>query len=271
MPPALRELVADPSAARAVWSNELGGLVFEIGADNEIGAKNEIGAHADETGTHAHRAFLKWSPYSSGVDLTNEAIRLRWAIAYTPVPRVLDHGRLPDGEWLLTSALPGQNAISPRWVADPSAAVTAIGFGLRAMHDALPVENCPFDWSAASRVERAKLSGSEPAHWDPIHQQLTKGEAFRLLEDTPPVDRLVVCHGDACSPNTLITDDGRWSGNVDLGALGVGDRWADLAVATWSTVWNYGPGWEATLLDAYGVAADPERSAYYRLLWDVSP
>ena len=49
------------------------------------------------------------------------------------------------------------------------------------------------------------------------------------------------------------------------------DRWADLAVATWSTTWNYGPGWETPLLEAYGVAPDPERTRYYRLLWDLGP
>ncbi len=91
------------------------------------------------------------------------------------------------------------------------------------------------------------------------------------LEDVPPVDRLVVCHGDACAPNTLIGEDGRWCGHVDLGALGVADRWADLAVATWSLEWNYGPGWQSTLLKAYGVDPDPQRIAYYRLLWDLSP
>ena len=83
--------------------------------------------------------------------------------------------------------------------------------------------------------------------------------------------RLVVCHGDACAPNTLLHADGRCSGRVDVGALGLADRWADLAVATWSTRWNYGPGWEGWLLDAYGIDADPERTAYYRLLWDLGP
>jgi kanamycin kinase len=86
----------------------------------------------------------------------------------------------------------------------------------------------------------------------------------------PPTDKLVVCHGDACAPNTLLASGGRWSGHVDLGLLGAGDRWADLAVATWSTEWNYGPGWDQPLLDAYGIAADPERTRYYRLLWDLS-
>jgi kanamycin kinase len=47
-------------------------------------------------------------------------------------------------------------------------------------------------------------------------------------------------------------------------------RWADIAVATWSAEWNYGPGWEPLLLDAYGVQPDPERTRYYRLLWDLS-
>jgi kanamycin kinase len=51
----------------------------------------------------------------------------------------------------------------------------------------------------------------------------------------------------------------------------VADRWADLAVGTWSTTWNYGPGWDQHVLDTYGVAADPDRIAYYRLLWDLGP
>jgi kanamycin kinase len=104
-----------------------------------------------------------------------------------------------------------------------------------------------------------------------VHQPLGLGRALDLLADIPPVDRLVVCHGDSCAPNTLLTDDGRWSGHVDLGELGVADRWADLAVATWSTEWNYGPGWDKLLLQAYGVPPDPDRTRYYRLLWDLGP
>jgi kanamycin kinase len=91
------------------------------------------------------------------------------------------------------------------------------------------------------------------------------------LSDPPSIDRLVVCHGDACAPNTLIGEDGNYCGHVDLGALGTADRWADLAIATWSLDWNYGPGLEPVLLRAYGIDPDPERTAFYRLLWDLSP
>ena len=57
---------------------------------------------------------------------------------------------------------------------------------------------------------------------------------------------------------------------MDLGALGVADRWADLAVASWSTAWNYGGDWTDALLDAYGVDRDEERIRYYRALGDAT-
>ena len=68
----------------------------------------------------------------------------------------------------------------------------------------------------------------------------------------------------------LLTPDGSYAAHVDLDSLGVADAWADLAVAAWSTVWNYGHGYEDEVYAGYGVTADPERIAYYRLLWDLS-
>ena len=121
-----------------------------------------------------------------------------------------------------------------------------------------------------ARVQRrAELGLLDPLRWHQDFQGLSVQEALNRLETIPPIDRLVVCHGDACAPNTLLADDGQWSGHVDLGCLGVADRWADLAIATWSMEWNYEPGHEATLLAAYGVEADPLRTSYYRLLWDL--
>ncbi|HEY0165565.1 MAG TPA: phosphotransferase [Jatrophihabitans sp.] len=110
-----------------------------------------------------------------------------------------------------------------------------------------------------------------PARWHPEHQRLSVEQALAALALPPAIDHLVVCHGDACAPNTLVSAQGRWTGHVDFGSLGVADRWADLAIATWSADWNYGPGWSDRLLAAYGVEADPVRMRYYRLLWDLGP
>jgi len=254
--PASVAAIAAGRPVAAVWRNDFGGVAFEVGT-------------ADD------RWFVKWAPSGAAVDLECERARLAWAIAYTVVPRVLGHGRDAMGSWLVTAALPGSNAVGERWRADPARAVAAIGAGLRAFHEALPVAACPFSWSIEDRLadihRRAALGAIVPARWHADHRPLELARAIATLCEPPPIDELVVCHGDTCAPNTLIGDDGRCTGHVDLGALGVADRWADVAIATWSTQWNYGPGWDRALLEAYGIAPDEERTRYYRLLWDLGP
>ena len=232
-PPARVVALARGATLVPIWVNGIGGLTFRT--DDE--------------------RFIKLGPHNPETSFALEAERLEWAAAFTPVPRVLEVGGDATNEWLVTAALAGRSAVAPRWVGEPAAAVRAVGAGLRALHDALPVDRCPFEWSVASRIANAT------------------GRGIRVpdeLRDPPPIDRLVVCHGDACCPNTLIGDDGRWTGHVDFGALGAGDRWADIAVAAMSTEWNYGPGWEEPLIEAYGLAPDPERLAYYRDLWNAT-
>jgi kanamycin kinase len=254
--PALVKLVAGEDRVRCVWQNQAGGLTFELS-------------------NPARRRFLKWAPASSGIDLNAEAERLAWAVRFATVPRYIDSGQDQTGTWMLTAPVLGDSAVSERWRRDPRRAVIAIGEGLRGLHEALPADQCPFSCAAADRLReagrRASLGWIDRATWHAEHRGLTVDQALEELAAIPPTDHVVVCHGDACAPNTLLGRSGRWSGHVDLGAMGVADRWADLAVATWSTNWNYGPGWERELLTAYGVAPDPARTRYYRLLWDLGP
>lgn len=197
--------------------------------------------------------FVKWQPHSPEISLHDEAIRMRWARDFLTVPEVVSHGSDANGQWLVTAAIPARSAVADEWIARPDIAVAAVGRGLRDLHDALPVSQCPWSWGPAERIAGARDRGIRvPAD----------------LENAPHVDRLVVCHGDACCPNTLLDDHGDVAGHVDLGSLGVADRWADITVAAMSTLWNYGPGWSDHLLAAYGVTPDPVRMDYYRRLWD---
>src|SRR3984957_19481124 len=199
----------------------------------------------------AGREFIKVADAKTA-DFAGEARRLRWAARYVAVPQVLGFGVDGDGAWLHTRGLPGLSAVHPRWLAAPDVAVRAIGAGLRALHDRLPERTCPFEWSATGR-----LAALRPA-------------ASARLGQPPPVDRPVVCHGDACAPNTLIDDDGRCCGHVDFGDLGVADRWADLAVATLSLGWNdQGRDWEGECFAAYCVQPDSLRIAYFRRVWQA--
>lgn len=231
--PAQVRALAGRAALTPVWENGIGGLTF----------RTDDGR------------FIKWGPRNPESSMRAEAERMRWAAAWTRVPQVLAQGEDAAHEWLVTAALPGTSAVDPSWIARPEIAVRAIGTALRALHDALPVAACRWSWGVPERIAHAAGRGIVvPAR----------------LHEAPSVDRLVVCHGDACAPNTLLDEEGRGIAHVDLAALGVADRWADIAVASMSTRWNYGPGYEDVLIDAYGVQPDPERLAYYRDLWNAT-
>ncbi|MEL4358433.1 MULTISPECIES: aminoglycoside 3'-phosphotransferase [unclassified Luteococcus] len=216
--------------AHAVWVNGIGGITWEIGEG-------------------ADREFVKHGPTHPDFDVVAEAARLEWAKRWLPVPTVLAYTSTDEESLLATAALPGETAVSPRNVARPEVVVPALGRALRRFHDALPVTECPFNWSVAQRL--AALGD-------------------RRLVQIPAADR-VVCHGDACNPNFLLDEAGECCGYVDLGQLGVADRHADLAPAILSLGWNFGEGWAEAFLSGYGLPVDEERLAFYTWLWEAEP
>ncbi|WP_102509076.1 aminoglycoside 3'-phosphotransferase [Sanguibacter massiliensis] len=277
VPPQVARLARGAQAddVLGVWINGVGGTTFRLAGSSGV-------------------RFVKWqpgpppapaAPQPGGLigppgdgSLAEEARRLAWAREHgARVPEVLDVGADDDGAWLVTSGLPGRSAVVEPWLSQPVVAARALGAGLRALHDALPVADCPWTWGADVRLARARARASSSGvdAWSsdtlhPDHHGVARDELLARLEDVPPVDRLVVAHGDACAPNTLLADDGSYLATIDLDSLGVADRWADLAVAGWSTSWNYGRDLTAEVCAAYGVTPDEERLAYYRLLWNLA-
>lgn len=232
VPQPLRDLAAG-APITPLWRNELGGVTVRIDGDEPLVAK--------------------WSA-APAPPLDAEADRMRWLRSVHPVPEVLACRETDEGWLLVTRALQGSSAVDDRWLADPAVAVEAIATGLARLHRLDPAA-CPFDWRPATRIAAARALGMHvPAR----------------LERAPSVDTLVIAHGDACAPNTMVDDDGGFLATVDLGSLGVADRWADLAVATMSLEWNYGPGWEPVFWRAYGIEPDEHRVVYYRALWDAT-
>jgi len=227
--PAMVAALPGGDRAEAVWQNVVGGLTFRL------------------PGVHA-----KWQR-GDGQDLEREAERLRWAGSFVRVPRVVSFTRRGDEQLLVTESIPGTSAVLEPWGEQPRESAHALGAGLRAFHDALPVAGCPWTWRTADRI--ADLD-------DPTVRD-------RLAAADPGISRLVVCHGDACAPNTLLGPDGTATGYVDLGELGVGDLWADLAVLAMSVTWNYGDGYEDAVYAGYGIERDAARIGFYRDLWNA--
>ncbi len=226
---------------------------------------------------HPGRATLYAKVAHTGAypGLGAEAARARWARAHRlPVPTVVDISTDGHVDWLVTTGIPGRPATDPT-LGDPSAVVVALARGLRRFHQLVPARRCPFDFrlpTALDHVHRRAAAGQiDPAEdVDDDHRHLDLPAALREFERLrPDHEDLVVCHGDYCPPNALITD-GHVTGYVDLGELGVADRWWDLAVATRAVTGNYGPHLEDLFLHTYGTPPDPHRQAFYRLLYDLA-
>ncbi len=230
------------------WRNEAGGVTYRLERDGVV----------------------RYCKLDDPRAIADEVARTRWAAAHLPVAEILDHGT----GWMLTRALPGVDATAPELLARPEDTVRALARGLRRFHRA-PVAGCPFDFrleAALARVRRRVAEGRVvPARdFHPEFRQLSAAEALAELERArPDREELVVCHGDYCFPNALLQSD-EVTGFVDLGELGVADRWWDLAVASWSVVWNVGSAHERQFLEAYGVEPDPARTRFYRLLYAMT-
>lgn len=225
--------LAGDAPVTPLWVNELDGLTVRIDRPEPL--------------------VVKWSAPPAPA-LEAEAQRLRWLGSRHPAPEVVACDRVGDAWMLVTTAIDGESAVTDRWRAHPLVAVAAIAEGLRRLH-ALDPADCPFDWQPQTRIESARAAGV------PVAPE---------LECAPDVDQLVVAHGDACAPNTLLGADGTFRATVDVGTLGISDRWADLAVASMSLEWNYGPGFADAFWQAYGCTPDAERIAYYRALWNAT-
>lgn len=164
VPPAIRQF-ADGRPTRLIWENRLGGLTALV---------------EDQAGD----VVVKWQPNNRESSLAAEAKRLTWLHGRHPVPELVEHRVLDGAALLVTKALPALSAVDRAWRLRGVEATRAIAQGLRRLH-ALDAADCPFDWTVETRIESALVRGKR------IPPQ---------LRTPPPVDRMVVCHGDACAP-----------------------------------------------------------------------
>jgi streptomycin 3"-kinase len=229
-----------------------------------------------ESDTSVYRrgdTFAKCCGPAGITDLAAERDRIGW-LAGTGLPGATVIEWLEPssgGACLVTSAVPGVpgDTLPP---ASRERAMRNLGAVLRDLHS---LTDCLFERPLAEVI----ASATDVVRRGAVNPEYLTDE-WRLLKPTELLDQViaespytesvlepVVCHGDACLPNVFFDPETlEVTGLIDLGRLGVADRYSDLALTTVQLhdEWSADP---APFLEAYGVPdPDPRRLHFFRLL-----
>ncbi len=202
-------------------------------------------------GAVAEHARMNW--------LRNRGIRLPGLVLFDEDVLVLADAAVPS----LAARADNGTRVTDTACATVGAIMGAL---LRRLHS-IPIAECPFDGGLdvmLAQARRRVIEGLvDPADFDDDHRGLDPGQVLaRLLSERQDEADLVVAHGDFTPANML-------EGGIliDVGGLGVADRYRDLALAARDLSDDFGADEVRTFFTAYGLdKPDQRRLDYYRLL-----
>jgi aminoglycoside 3'-phosphotransferase-1 len=213
--------------------------------------------------------YLKHGAGPVADDVTDEMARLRWLAAHVELPEMRHFVASPDAAWLLTIALPGRTAYqrlesSP---ADAPAVVDALAQFLIRFHS-IPVESCPFNSGHRLRLrqahERMEAGLVDIDDFDDSHAGWTARQVWdEIVALAAFAPDPVVTHGDYSLDNLLL-EGGAVTGCIDVGRVGVADRYQDIAIL-WNCLEEFGPALQRRFLAAYGIERLDEAKLRFHL------
>lgn len=168
-----------------------------------------------------------------------------WMEGKIPAPKVLCH-EIADGKsYLLMSRVPGVMSCDETYLEQPDVLMTALAEGMMLLWNT-DTAGCPQTRLLDDLLEEAKfrvehglvdLQNVEPETFsengfrNPEH-------LLQWLLGNKPDSVPVLAHGDYCLPNIFL-QDGELSGFIDVGDMGIGEKWRDIALCYRSLRHNF--------------------------------
>lgn len=216
--------------------------------------------------------FLKYAAGSAADQLMSEMVKLHWLSAHLPVPNLVSFVRDANAAWMLTSAIDGLSAadlIETNPAAGPELVDALVAFMVR-LH-AIPASTCPFNSQYPLRLAQAgqRIADGlvDSDDFDVEREGWTAEQVWEAIQKRLPLDAdLVVTHGDFSLDNLLVKD-GAVVGCIDVGRLGLADRYQDLAIL-WNCLREYGPALPQRVFDRYGLSRPDFGKVEFHLLLD---
>ena len=196
--------------------------------------------------------YLKSAPAGS---LEREAALTRYFHTMGLATQVLEY-HCGEKDWLLTRRVPGEDCTHEDYLAEPERLCDILGQKLRMLHE-MDFGDCPVKnrmESYRSLAERNYRTGKfERSNFPDSFGYRSAEEAWGVItRDSHLLKCDTLIHGDYCLPNVML-DNWQFSGFIDLGNGGVGDRHIDLFWGLWSLGFNLKTDrYRDRFLDAYG-------------------
>ena len=169
-----------------------------------------------------------------------------------------------DRDWLLTRRVPGEDCTNELYLFDPRRLSSLLGEKLRELHE-INIDGCP-SIDRMTEYKNLVIKNYESDTYDKSAFPDSFGyssanEAYKVFsEGVGCLKNEVLIHGDYCLPNVIL-NNWNFSGFIDLGNGGIGDRHIDLFWGSWTLWFNLKTNaYKDRFFDAYGRdKIDPEK------------
>ncbi len=217
--------------------------------------------------------YLKHGCASQAGDVIDEFVRLRWLQGRIDVPVIVGFQATDAEAWLLTGAVTGPTAyqlLEPGDAATAHDVVDALADYLRGLHAIRP-QDCPFTAHHMLRLARARERMDQGLVDEDDFDDARLGQTVealwtRLMALLPDGTDMVVTHGDYSLDNLIFPPDAPLHG-IDVGRLGLADRYQDIAIA-WNCLGEFGADLQQRFLQRYGIEVLDERRLEFHLTLD---
>jgi kanamycin kinase len=161
-----------------------------------------------------------------------------------------------EKDWLVTEKVPGDDCAAAKYLAQPEKLCDTLAERLAILHGT-DYSGCPVMGHTKAYLTRAKQNCRAgiydktlfPDNWGYESAE----EAFGVIEKSGGLLQTdTLLHGDYCLPN-IILDNWHFSGFIDVGSGGVGDRHVDLFWGAWTLSFNLKTDqYRQRFIDCYG-------------------
>ena len=175
----------------------------------------------------------------------NECGMMKWIQGRLPVPKVVSHVCEEGKSYLLMTKIEGKMSCDEEYMCDPQRLTDLLAKALKLMWQ-VDINGCPCKWGIDRKLEMARywvehdmvsMENVEPDTYGENGFRSPK-ELYQWLAEHKPQEDWVLTHGDFTLPN-LVFQGEELKGYIDLGRMGIGDKWQDIALCYRSLLHNY--------------------------------